>query len=71
MKITAPPPASVDAIAAGCTCDPVLNNGGHGATHPQHGPFFWCECDCPLHGHEENISDSAAQPGNEPEVGQF
>lgn len=52
-----PNPGSDDAIAYGCTCDPVENRGGEGISAPERpgrewvGPtVFVYDRNCPLHG---------------------
>lgn len=43
-----PRPGSKDAQAAGCTCNPIINNYGRGVE--QHPPTFDIRSNCPLHG---------------------
>jgi hypothetical protein len=50
-------PGSPAAVAAGCTCDPVLNSYGYG-THTDRGHEFWPDSVCPLHGFEALLEDA-------------
>jgi len=43
-------PGSPEAIAAGCTCSPVLNNDGAGNLGQDGRARFVCDQGCPLHG---------------------
>jgi hypothetical protein len=43
-------PGSPEAIAKGCTCDPVINSGGRGTLSPSGQVAFMPNNDCPLHG---------------------
>jgi hypothetical protein len=46
-------PGSPEALANGCTCDPVENHHGKGEMLPEgRGPVFCPDNDCPLHGLE-------------------
>jgi hypothetical protein len=43
------PPGSLEAIAQGCTCSPVVNHEGQGSPGPR-GRYYECDWKCPLHG---------------------
>lgn len=43
-------PGSEKAIKKGCTCNPMNNHYGKGFNPRDHGPIFWKDPDCPLHG---------------------
>jgi hypothetical protein len=43
-------PGSPEAIAEGCTCDPVLNSDGRGTLSESGQVAFMPNNDCPLHG---------------------
>jgi hypothetical protein len=43
-------PGSPEAIAEGCTCDPVINSNGRGTVSASGQVAFIPNDDCPLHG---------------------
>jgi hypothetical protein len=43
-------PGSPEAIAKGCTCDPVINSGGRGTLSASGQVAFIPDNSCPLHG---------------------
>jgi hypothetical protein len=43
-------PGSPEAIAEGCTCDPVINSHGRGTLSSSGQVAFMPNNDCPLHG---------------------
>jgi hypothetical protein len=43
-------PGSPEAIAKGCTCNPIMNRGGQGTLSESGQLAFMPNNDCPLHG---------------------